>query len=46
MIYRGFLLHEKTGGTAASGTHTVDEESKNKSINIHFLRTVMMWSFY
>jgi hypothetical protein len=45
MIYLGFLLREKTGGTAASGTHTVDEESKDKSNNIHFLRTLMMWSF-
>jgi hypothetical protein len=44
MIYLGFLLRENTGGTVASGTHTVDEESKEKSNNIHFLRTMMMWS--
>jgi hypothetical protein len=46
MIYLGFLLCEKSGGTAASGTHTVDEESKDKSNNIHFLKTMMMWSFH
>jgi hypothetical protein len=46
MIYLGFFLREKTGGTTASGTHTVDEESKDKSNNIYFLRTMMMWSFH
>jgi hypothetical protein len=38
----GLLLRVEIGGPAASGTMTADEVSKDKSNNMHFLKTVSM----
>jgi hypothetical protein len=42
IIALGFLLHDEIGGQAASGTNSADEESKDKSNNMPFLKTVIM----
>jgi len=42
MIGLGLLLCDAKGGPGASGTMTADEASKNKSNNMHFLKTVTM----
>jgi hypothetical protein len=39
----GLLLHVEIGGPAASGTMTADEASKDKSNDMHFLKTVTMY---
>jgi hypothetical protein len=42
MIGLGLLLRDEIGGPAASGTMTADEASKDKSNNMHFLKTATM----
>jgi hypothetical protein len=41
-IALGFLLRVEIGGPVASGTKTAHEASKDKSNNMHFLKTVTM----
>jgi hypothetical protein len=42
MIGLGLLLRDAKGALGASGTMTADETSKDKSNNMHFLKTVTM----